>query len=177
MAENREKKSRRQRREGNPNWQGGRSVASNGYVLIKVGVDHHLADVRGYAYEHRLVAEQKAGRRIEPGEHVHHINGDKVDNRPENLEILTVAEHCKRHRNSDSDFVHEILSMGPHDREQIAEFMGITARKVGWILNRMLKRGQVFKTNMGTWFAFPDGGDPSEFPESLRIREFPKARA
>jgi hypothetical protein len=34
----------------NPNWRGGRSLASNGYVLIRVGVGPHLADVRGYAY-------------------------------------------------------------------------------------------------------------------------------
>lgn len=34
----------------NPNWKGGRTIASNGYVLIKVGKEHHLADVRGYAY-------------------------------------------------------------------------------------------------------------------------------
>lgn len=31
----------------NPFWKGGRSVASNGYVLIRVGVEHHLADVKG----------------------------------------------------------------------------------------------------------------------------------
>jgi hypothetical protein len=30
----------------NPNWKGGRLVASNGYVLVRVGVGHHLADVR-----------------------------------------------------------------------------------------------------------------------------------
>lgn len=47
--------------EKNGLWKGGRSVASNGYVLIRVGVDHPLADVRGYAYEHRVVAEQKKG--------------------------------------------------------------------------------------------------------------------
>lgn len=43
-------------------WKGGRSIASNGYVLVRVGKKHHLADVRGYAYEHRIVAEQKLGR-------------------------------------------------------------------------------------------------------------------
>lgn len=58
-------------------WKGGRSVASNGYVLVRVGVEHHLADVRGYAYEHRLVAEEKIGRRLRDDEHVHHVDGDK----------------------------------------------------------------------------------------------------
>lgn len=88
----------RQTGESNPNWKGGRSVASNGYVLIRVGVGHPLADVRGYAYEHRLVAYASAGRSPEPGEHVHHINGDKTDNRPENLEVVPADEHRVRHR-------------------------------------------------------------------------------
>lgn len=48
----------------NANWRGGRSIASNGYVLIRVGTGHHLADVRGYAYEHRVVAENSLGRRL-----------------------------------------------------------------------------------------------------------------
>lgn len=74
-------------------WKGGRSVASNGYVLIRVGMDHHLADVRGYAYEHRLVAEKKIGRKLKRGEQVHHINGDKTDNRPENLDVMRSAAH------------------------------------------------------------------------------------
>lgn len=80
-------------------WKGGRTQASNGYVLIRVGTGHHLADIRGYAYEHRLVAEQKLGRRLLDGEQVHHINGIKNDNRPENLEVVpSMAHHRVLHR-------------------------------------------------------------------------------
>lgn len=85
-------------RHGNPNWKGGRSVASNGYVLIRVGEGHPLADVRGYAYEHRLIAFAKLGRPLEPGEHVHHIDGDKQNNDWSNIEVLTHAEHFVEHR-------------------------------------------------------------------------------
>lgn len=80
-------------------WRGGRSIASNGYVLIRVGTDHHLADVRGYAYEHRLVAEKKIGRRLLPGELVHHIDENKKNNDPINLEVMkSTAHHFKKHR-------------------------------------------------------------------------------
>lgn len=82
----------------NPNWQGGRHVASNGYVIVRVGVDHHLADVRGYAYEHRLAAESILGRRLRPGEVVHHLDGNKANNSHDNLEVVTRPQHQARHR-------------------------------------------------------------------------------
>lgn len=85
--------------EKNGLWKGGRSVASNGYVLVRVGHGHHLADVRGYAYEHRLVAEAKLGRRLLPGEQVHHIDENKQNNHPANLEVVEdTASHRLLHR-------------------------------------------------------------------------------
>lgn len=87
-----------QSRENNPNWKGGRVVDPRGYVLIRVGKDHHLADVRGYAYEHRLKAEEKLGRRLLPDEKVHHGDEVKGNNAPENLEAMTPHEHGAAHR-------------------------------------------------------------------------------
>lgn len=82
----------------NGNWKGGRTIASNGYALIKVNKNHHLADTRGYAYEHRIVAEKVLGRELRPGELVHHKDGDKLNNSPDNLTILSGhAEHRKFH--------------------------------------------------------------------------------
>jgi hypothetical protein len=71
----------------NPNWRGGRVTEPRGYVLIRVGTDHPLADVRGYAYEHRLVAQESAGRPLAPGEEVHHVDEIEGHNDPGNLEI------------------------------------------------------------------------------------------
>jgi HNH endonuclease len=42
---------------------------------------------------HRMIAEQTLGRSLEPGEVVHHINGDRSDNRPENLRVLPSQGH------------------------------------------------------------------------------------
>lgn len=83
----------------NAMWKGGKSIASNGYVLIRVGINHHLADVRGYAYEHRLNAEVKLGRKLKKHEIVHHIDGNRQNNTSENLEIhKSIAIHRFHHR-------------------------------------------------------------------------------
>lgn len=84
--------------ESNPNWKGGKRLHTNGYVTVKVVPGSHLDIGNGYAYEHRVVAETKIGRQLLPGEEVHHINHDRKDNRPENLEVVTGEEHGVAHR-------------------------------------------------------------------------------
>ena len=89
-----------QAREKNPNWNGGRVIDPRGYVLIHVGIGHHLADVRGYAYEHRLEAEKNLGRRLRKGEQVHHKKS-RADNGPNDIEVKAshwhhAVEHRKR---------------------------------------------------------------------------------
>jgi len=86
------------------NWKGGKTITSHGYVAVWVGSDHHLAIIGdGYAYEHRLVAEEKLGRRLRKGEIVHHVDGDKTNNDPENLAVLPGTSHHKlAHRKKES---------------------------------------------------------------------------
>lgn len=77
----------------NPGWNGGRSRrhALRGYVRVKT-VGHPRADRNGYVPEHTLVMEECLGRYLLPGENVHHRNGRRDDNRPENLELWVVAQ-------------------------------------------------------------------------------------
>jgi hypothetical protein len=77
-------------------WRGGVVRTSTGYVL-EHRPDHPHADSYGYVRQHRLVVEQTIGRVLLPTEHVHHINGIKDDNRPENLIALTKAAHNAEH--------------------------------------------------------------------------------
>lgn len=51
-----------------------------------------------WEFTHRRVAEKLVGGRIFPGHEVHHIDGNKNNNRASNLTIVSKAEHRKIHR-------------------------------------------------------------------------------
>ena len=103
-------KSNRTSGGNNPMWRGGVCKHSDGYIY-KRAVDHPFA-CRSYVLEHRLVAENnlrstdpesvflvRLGDRkyLRPEISVHHIDGDKTNNSPDNLLVVTNSEHQKIH--------------------------------------------------------------------------------
>lgn len=86
------------KKENHPSWKGGRRVSANGYIEVHMP-EHHRARGNDYVFEHIVVVEMKLGRQLEPGETVHHVDGNKQNNNPENLEVLTRSEHSRLHPN------------------------------------------------------------------------------
>jgi len=72
------------------NWKQGFNYTSQGYIEVNIGVKKRRL-------QHRLVMENHLGRDLLRSEQVHHINGDKTDNRIENLQVLSASEHTRLH--------------------------------------------------------------------------------
>ena len=88
---------------GNPMYQGRWIEKRTGYRMVRP--DLLPPEIRALVplgrrevTEHRAVMAGVLGRWPTMLEHIHHVNGDKLDNRAENLEIMGTAEHSREHR-------------------------------------------------------------------------------
>lgn len=80
-------------------WKIQKSIRKGDYLYALVP-DHPRSTKNGYVLYHRIVMENHLGRLLTTKEVVHHLNGDKHDNRIENLQVLSNEEHGRLHHQS-----------------------------------------------------------------------------
>ena len=87
-------------------------MSSRGYRLIYMP-EHERADKHGYVFEHIVVWEEEHNEKLPDGYVIHHINHNKTDNRPSNLQKLSIPEHVKLH--------HSGAKRGDGTRQKLSE--------------------------------------------------------
>ena len=74
-----------------------KTYKENGYIVEFLNGYNKKGNIK----QHRRIMEEYLGRRLEPDEIVHHINGDKTDNRIENLKVMKRGAHSALHRKAE----------------------------------------------------------------------------
>ena len=94
-------------------WKGGEFITKEGYKVV-YRPEHPDSWKLGYIYAHRLVAEEKIGRRIKsfPKEVINHIDGDKLNNDPDNIEVMSNGDHTRLTHKKYDDKPKECLICG-----------------------------------------------------------------
>lgn len=106
-------------------------MKQSGYVM-EYSPDHPRASSAGRVFQHRLVMECVLGRLLEPDEQVHHIDHDRTNNDPSNLELVDPSTHSTYHghqRPTTRDRLTEQQvreALDGRTMQQAAEILGVT---------------------------------------------------
>jgi hypothetical protein len=88
----------------------GYRVDSTRYIVLNLP-NHPMADKNGKVAEHRIVMAEHLGRWLTKGENVHHINGNRQDNRIKNLELWSKAQPAGQRVEDKVAYALEILEL------------------------------------------------------------------
>lgn len=91
----------------NWNWKGGKALSKEGYMMIKTVIGSNR-----YELEHRLIIESLIGRKLQPFEKVHHLNGIKGENVATNLMAFTSESAHQRFHSGGVVLAEEIIFDG-----------------------------------------------------------------
>ena len=85
-------------------------IDKNGYVVVLDENDVDSFDTgtgngKKGVYEHRLIARETIGRNLKEDEVVHHLDGNKSNNSPDNLLVLSNSQHSKLHQWLDKNII------------------------------------------------------------------------
>jgi hypothetical protein len=115
-------------------------ITHYGYIMDNI-VGHPLLPKLRRILRHRRIMSEKLGRPIEKGEVVHHIDGNRLNNDPDNLELLSKGMHTRRHHAGKvtSEETKKLMSeravircSDPEWRSAISERMKITGSTPEW---------------------------------------------
>lgn len=84
-------------------------------------------------YEHRKIMEEYLWRKLTSDEVVHHINGNKLDNRIENLEVISKSEHSRMHTSKRQDFLCSRIWISPTNKTSEENINKIIALRESWM--------------------------------------------
>lgn len=112
--------ARKRRGEESSSWKGGRIIRPDGYVWV-YKPDDPRANCGRYMREHTLVLEEFLGRKLVRGETAHHRNGDRADNRIENLELWSISQPAGQRVKDKIQWAKEILALYEDEKKFYAK--------------------------------------------------------